>query len=325
MHNRNLVVKDNALVSAAYRLTLAEQRLILLAIIDARELGLEINEKHELEIKASSYQSSFNVSRQAAYMALKEASETLMKRTFSYTYTSGKSNLRHAKSAWLQYIDYSEQEASVKLIFATKVIPLICKLEKQFTSYELAQVSELTSAYAIRLYELLMQWKTAKKTPVLELMEFRKKLGVEASEYMQMHNFKSRVLDAAVSQINASTDISASYEQHKSGRKITGFSFTFSYKKDAQASVSKRCTKTIDFIDEQNLTAKQLESLTAKQLGYYAKLLSQSHWATQARVLQGVNSSDTVSVLMSYLKQPANFEKLKDLIADLVKKDKEKR
>lgn len=318
MHNRKLVVKDNALVSAAYRLTLAEQRLILLAIIDARELGLEINEKHELEIKASSYQSAFNVSRQAAYMALKEAAETLMKRTFHFTYVSRKGNLRHAFSSWVQYIDYSEQEASVKLIFATTVIPLICKLEKQFTSYELAQVSELTSAYAIRLYELLMQWKSAKKTPFLELMEFRKKLGVEASEYMQMHNFKSRVLDAAVAQINASTDILVAYEQHKAGRKITGFSFTFKYKKDAQAAEpNKRFSKMIDCVYEQNLTAKQL--------GYYAKLLAESHWATQARVLQGVNSSDTVSVLMSYLKQPKNFEKQKVLIANLVKKDKEKR
>lgn len=320
MHNRKfrkLVVKDNALVSAAYRLTLAEQRLILLAIIDAREMGLEIDEKHELEIKASSYQSTFNVSRQAAYMALKEAAETLMKRRFSYSYVSSKNNLRFAFSAWVQYIDYSEQEASVKLIFATKVIPLICKLEKQFTSYELAQVAELTSAYAIRLYELLMQWKSAKKTPFLELIEFRKKLGVEDNEYLRMHHFKARVLDAAVSQINSSTDILANYEQHKAGRNIIGFSFTFSYKKDAQAPISKRCGKTIDFIDEQNLTAKQL--------GYYAKLLSQSHWATQAKVLQGVNSCDTVSVLMSYLKEPVNFEKLKDLITDLVKKDKEKR
>ena len=120
-----------------------------------------------------------------------------------------------------------------------------------------------------------------------------------------MNNFKSRVLDIAIKQINEHTDITIKVEQHKQGRSISGFSFTFSYKKDAQASVSKRFSKTIDCVYEQNLTAKQL--------GYYAKLLSQSHWATQARVLQGVNSNDTVNVLMSYLKQPANFEKTKRL------------
>lgn len=316
MIKKALVVKDNALISAAYRLSLAEQRLILLAIVEARAAGLKIDEKKEFEIHAFAYANSFNVAKNTAYEALKEAAETLIKCSFSYDYVDKKGDLRHAKSSWVQYIDYSVKAGTIKLIFATKVIPFVTQLEKHFTSYEIEQISKLTSVYAIRLYELLMQWKNVKKTPEFEVNDFRKKLGV-GKQYTVMSNFKARVLDTALAQINASTNILANYEQHKAGRKIIGFSFSFSYKKVAQASESKHCNKTIDFVDEQKLTAKQL--------GYYAKLLVQSHWATQARVLQGVNSSDTVSVLMSYLKQPANFEKLKDLIANLVKKDKEKR
>ena len=38
-----LVVKDNALINASYNLDLVEQRLILLAIIEARENGQGIN------------------------------------------------------------------------------------------------------------------------------------------------------------------------------------------------------------------------------------------------------------------------------------------
>ena len=37
-----LVVKDNALMNASYNLDLVEQRLILLAIIEARESGREL-------------------------------------------------------------------------------------------------------------------------------------------------------------------------------------------------------------------------------------------------------------------------------------------
>ena len=37
-----LVVKDNALINASYNLELVEQRLILLAIIEARETGKEL-------------------------------------------------------------------------------------------------------------------------------------------------------------------------------------------------------------------------------------------------------------------------------------------
>ena len=38
-----LIVKDNALINASYNLDLVEQRLILLAIIEARENGQGIN------------------------------------------------------------------------------------------------------------------------------------------------------------------------------------------------------------------------------------------------------------------------------------------
>ena len=43
-----LVVKDNALMNASYNLDLVEQRLILLAIIEARESGKGINANDRL-------------------------------------------------------------------------------------------------------------------------------------------------------------------------------------------------------------------------------------------------------------------------------------
>ena len=52
-----------------------------------------------------------------------------------------------------------------------------------------------------------------------------------------MSNFKTYVLDFALNQINEFTDITAKYEQHKKGRSISGFSFTFKQKKDASAKV----------------------------------------------------------------------------------------
>ena len=56
--------------------------------------------------------------------------------------------------------------------------------------------------YSVRLYELLTQWKTAGKTPVFELSQFRGQLGLDDDEYKIMGNFKLRVLDLAVNEIN---------------------------------------------------------------------------------------------------------------------------
>ncbi|WP_151820187.1 RepB family plasmid replication initiator protein, partial [Acinetobacter soli] len=47
-----LVVKDNALMNASYNLEVTEQRLILLAIINARETGKGITADSKLEIHA---------------------------------------------------------------------------------------------------------------------------------------------------------------------------------------------------------------------------------------------------------------------------------
>lgn len=303
--NKELVVKDNALVNAAYKLTLAEQRLILLSIVVARKEEKGIDANNHLIISASDYMQLFDVTKQTAYEALKDASKHLFSREFNYQSKDKKGRITNIRSRWVSEVAYTDMTATVKLIFAPSVVPMITQLEKQFTSYEIEKVADLTSTYAIRLYEIIICWKSAKKTPIFELEDFRKKMGVNADEYKLMHHFKARVLDIAINQINKNTDIKIKVEQHKAGRSISGFSFKFSYKEAPKASPAKTLVAT---------------AKTAKQLGYYAKLLSQSHWATQARVLEGVNSSDAINVITAYIKQPANFEKVKPILDSIIEK-----
>lgn len=245
MKSPKLVVKDNALINASYNLDLVEQRLILLAITEAR--ATESNDRLDkiLTVHAESYTEQFGVHRNTAYQALKDACENLFERRFSYSKLTKKGNIEHVKSRWVQRISYVEEEALVRLQFSSDVMPLITSLESRFTSYELEQVSSLSSAYAVRLYELLIAWRKPGKTPVFEINDFRGKMGVEEDEYALMRHFKSRVLDFSIKQINEHTDITAKYEQHKSGRKITGFSFTFKQKNAAKTASNKPKRETI--------------------------------------------------------------------------------
>lgn len=236
---KELVVKDNALVNAGYTLDLVEQRLILLAIIEARQTNTGITANDPLTIHADSYITHFNAHKNTAYSALQDACKSLFERRFSYYEINKKGNTEKVLSRWVSEIRYIDNEASVKLIFSPAVVPLITHLERQFTSYEIEQVANLSSTYAIRLYELLIQWRSTGKTPVFTLLEFRKKLAVEDNEYKTMSNFKSRVLEPAIKQINEHTDINVSYEQHKQGRIITGFSFSFKFKKIPKAEKQK--------------------------------------------------------------------------------------
>lgn len=236
---REIIVKDNALINASYNLDLVEQRLILLAIIEARQTGKGINANDALEVHASSYINHFNVEKHTAYTVLKNAADDLFERRFSYQFINSNGNTEHVKSRWVSEIRYVENEALIKLIFAPSVVPLITRLEQHFTSYELKQVSQLSSRYAIRLYELLIAWRSTGQTPTFELSKFRNQLGISDDEYKRMELFKRRVLDVAVSQVNELTDITVSYDQHKKGRTITGFSFSFKQKKERQKSEPK--------------------------------------------------------------------------------------
>ena len=243
----DLIVKDNALINASYNLDLVEQRLILLAIIEARQSGKGINANDPLIVHAESYINQFNVHRNGAYKALKDACDDLFARQFSYQSRSEKGNIQHHKSRWVSEIIYVEKEAVVKLIFAPAIIPLITRLEEQFTKYDIEQVSELSTAYAVRLYELLIAWRSTGKTPIIAIQDFREKIGVLDTDYPRMFDFKKRVLEPSIAQINEKTDIKVKVEQHKTGRNISGFSFKFKQKQQPKKLDSKRDPNTPDF------------------------------------------------------------------------------
>ncbi|RLL36899.1 MULTISPECIES: replication initiation protein RepM [Gammaproteobacteria] len=256
-----LVVKDNALINASYNLDLVEQRLILLAIVEARESGKGINANDPLTVHAESYINQFGVHRNTAYQALKDACDDLFARQFSYQTMSEKGNVVNHKSRWVSEVAYIDNEAIVQLIFSPAIVPLITRLEEQFTKYEIQQISNLSSAYAVRLYEILIAWRSSGSTPIIPLTDFRKKIGVLDSEYKRMYDFKKYVLDIAIKQINEHTDITVKVEQHKTGRSITGFSFNFKQKKSVTAEIN-------------NLAQRKIKQLTDSQRHFFANKLS---------------------------------------------------
>lgn len=240
-----IVVKDNVLIQASYTLDTVEQRLILLAIAEARETGQGITENSLLEVHASSYINTFGVEKHTAYTVLKNASKSLFDRYVTYHDINPKTGRdRSFHCRWVDKIGYEQQSGIVFLRFTQDIVPLITRLEEHFTKYELQQVAHLTSAYAIRLYELIIQWRSASKTPILPLDIFRNQIGVEQGQYKTMSNFKKFVLDFAVQQINEHTDITIQYEQHKSGRAITGFSFAFEKKEKKKKVVKEKLKPT---------------------------------------------------------------------------------
>ena len=301
----DLVVKDNALINASYNLEVTEQRLILLSIIRARETGQGISSDSKLEIHASDYASRFDVTKEAAYNALKNAVNNLFERKFSFKEIHKDTNKEIVvKSRWVSRIAYVDDLATLEVTFAPDVVPLITRLEKHFTSYQLKQVAQLTSKYAIRLYEFLIAWRDVGKTPVISLSEFREKLGLEINEYQKMVNFKSRVLEPAIKQINELTDIHVKYEQYKTGRSISGLLFTFKHKK-IDSIPSERDPNTVDIFTQmtdaqRHMFANKLSELP--EMGRYSQG-TESYPQFAIRIAEMLQNPDRIKELYPYLKK----------------------
>ena len=251
----NLIVKSNALIEASYSLDAVEQRVILLAILEARALNIEIGLGTRIKVYASNYANTYGISKDMAYKAMKKAVLGLHQAEFRWSEMTPK-GVKHTHSRFTDTIAYCEGEGCIELIFGSQVIPQIIDLKKLFTSYEIEQTRNL-NRYGLRLYELLIRWRATGKAKI-SLNDLRNALGVLDDEYQTMSNFKNRVLDVAVSEINENTDITTSYEQHKQGRKIIGFTFTIKQKSTAQQ------TKQTANINLDNLTDQENDIIAQK-------------------------------------------------------------
>ncbi|MEG0198356.1 MAG: replication initiation protein RepM, partial [Acinetobacter sp.] len=197
---------------------------------------------------------------------------------------------------WVSRIFYVDDLALLEITFAPDVVPLVTRLEEHFTSYQAKQVAHLTSKYATRLYELLIAWREVGKVPQIEIGEFRNRLGLLDDEYTAMHNFKKRVLEPSIQQINEHTDITVTYEQHKKGRLISGFSFKLKHKQQAKQVESNRDPNTADLFTK----------LTDSQRHLFAHKLSTLHEMSEYSI--GTESyEDFAKRIAEMLLEPEKF------------------
>ena len=302
---KDLVVKSNKLIQALQTLSLSETRLLQLSIVDARETGDGLTTDHPLTLTATRYAEAFGVTLDAAYLAMIEAEDTLFKRQFSVLNEDG----TWTKSRWIQDANYRKGEGCILITLTRVVIEHVTKLDgfrEYFTSYYLNQTANLQSVYAVRLYELIIQWKAVGKTPTILVEKLRDQLGIGRNEYSRMEAFKRRVLDLGIKQINEHTDIVASYEQHKCGRTITGFSFTFKQ-------------KNLYAIPSESLKNKNVVNtpinLTEKQIPFFAYKLAHDNIFASKYAEVGEEYSDLEVRLRKKLADQNFVEKIsKDLV-----------
>ncbi len=248
---KNVVVfKANKLIEARYNLTLTEQKLILYSASQVDNFGgdnftlLKMNISDFFEIAGIDKKS-----RNQKH--IKKTAKGLMDKKIEIE----KPNDGWLIMNWVSSCEYKPKEGIIEFEFSQKMRPYLLKLEEHYKGYPLREVMQLGSKYAIRLYELLIQWEyTNHKSLTISVEELRKKMGVEDTEYERFTNFEDRVIKSAVTELNNVSNIFVTYEKIKLGRRIDKIKFKFNVKGKDESEAEKELegykdAKLVDYIE----------------------------------------------------------------------------
>ena len=139
--------------------------------------------------------------------------------------------------SWIDTYKIERDTGKVSATLSQSVKPFLIGLKNRgnYTQAELVTYLGMKSKYAKRLYELLksrvrMKYPDAYSPAAAEYALEELKRLLDAELYVHYRNFKQKVLDPAMAEITAATDIIASYEPVKEGRKTTAIVFSMQLK-----------------------------------------------------------------------------------------------
>lgn len=258
MPKNDLVVKSNQVIEASYTLTTIEQRLILSAIAQIPK-GEPVTDEVIYTVSVADLQ-KFGANETTAYRDLKESVSRLFDRSIVL-----RSSDRTSRTRWVQKIDFMDSRGVIGIRFSKDILPFLSNLSTEFTKYLASDLIGVTSTYAIRLYELLVQYQSIGKREI-SVVDLRWMFELQ-NKYPVWADLKRWVIDQAVKEINEFSPLSVTYETKKTGRKITSINLRFK-QKPKQAQIATETPK-------RDQTGEiQLKPLTEPQIAKYSAILS---------------------------------------------------
>jgi hypothetical protein len=293
----NLVVLDNDLIRASYRLTANEMRLVLCALAQIPK-GEPIEPKRAYYVTKEDFV-KLGVTPNNVARDIREACSDLLSRVVVLDTPIGElgfhwvHNILHFKSEALErlkkeyptakndeefintlrlhnlldslpIIAKSTDNIVARIVFHENIIPYISQLKEQFTKLNLHDVFGFSSFYSFRFYLMMMQFR---ETGYLKISidDLRKSLNLE-NKYKATKDFKVRVVDTAIDEINEKSPYTVNYEFIQKGRTYTHLELKFKEKKAEEKLIdSKRDPNTPDLFTHK--TDKELaESNAIKQI-----------------------------------------------------------
>ena len=228
------VSKSNCLVQKSrYDLTLAEQRavayicsLIKPCIATPATNNVPYQLEYEFDIWEYAKVCGIRSDGGRLYQDTRNLLKGLMIKIMYIEFPDGYEDL----VPWFTKVGTNKRSGKARVKINEYLVPYLFDLQRSFTAYELLNILAMKSQYSIRIYELL-QSHAYQKTVDYEIDKLKKMLMVDDLKgYKNFNDFKKRVLDPAMAEINEYTNLNVSYETATKGRKVIKVKFLISKK-----------------------------------------------------------------------------------------------
>jgi plasmid replication initiation protein len=214
------VTKDNALINAAYALTLGEKRVLMMAISEIDPQSRAYLEKLvKVTLRASAFADLYGINHKLAYGELRKASYRLYYRTLRLH----GDQVNGEEIRWISGQQYSESKDRVTLTFSGDIVLHLTGLVSSFTQYGLLGVAGLRSSHSARVYELCSQYKHTGWRQ-MSVADLRRATDTEHG-YPRFADFRRRVIEQACREITRKSDLDVSWEPIREGRRIASVRF----------------------------------------------------------------------------------------------------
>lgn len=217
---QELVTQDNQLVESCYTMTVNEKRILWLGMRKANSPNLpNKDEPATFTITATEFAEHFPDAGKHPWQTLKRAAKVLRGRYVKFPPSANK----ELDVNWFDSIEYSNGDGAITVRFSWSIHIRLAGLDEQFTQFPLLEVGKLRSSYAMRLFEMVYQFKsTGYRRVTIEKYRFMMDC---VNKYNSVSELKRNTLYPAIKDLKKNSNLNIKVKELKDGRKITHFEF----------------------------------------------------------------------------------------------------
>jgi plasmid replication initiation protein len=220
--DENQASQSNSLVESSYKMSVPAKRVMLLLLSKIHPAQQDVTTK--ITIQARDYSEKTGLSFAQSYRDIKNGCRELMKTIITMKDLEAKTTEECVVVSWMKH---HENEGWLEATFSLWIMPHIHRMTRLgYTTIAVNEAIKFKSFNTIRLYEILMQWDSTGKR-FISIEDLRHAFQIPPKSYAAFRDFRVKVIDPSVKEINEKTSWEITWEAIKTGKKITSVRFLF--------------------------------------------------------------------------------------------------